>query len=1167
MCKKLVFLVSPILLLILAGNAVAQLNPAAVTDGHVFLFENVAGTQVPDDSSNSAPANSTLVGDPQVVAGMAGGNALQFDGVDDGIDIPDSAFINVTNGPWANRTIVAVFKCDDVDKTTKQTIFEEGGNTRGMTFYIHEGLLYAAAWNRAEYNWDGAWLSAPIESNNWYGVAMVIRDGAEAVEDDKFEMWLNGQLVAKAPGGHIHNHSNDNAIGYTRENNVFHDGNAGSNGHWFEGAIDEVWILNVALTASELGGFAGKVWPFAFGPDPADGSLFENTWANLAWTPGGFAVSHDVYFGTSLEDVNNGAEGTFVGNIAAAVQIVGFPGFPVAEGLETGTTYYWRVDEVNDAEPNSPWKGDVWSFTVPPRIAYNADPPDGMKFVDPNVILSWTGGFGTKLHHVYLGDSFDDVNSAAGALPLADAFFTPGALELDKTYYWRVDEFDGATTNKGDVWSFTTLPPIPVTDDPDLVAWWRFDEGIGTTVLDWSGRGNNGTIFDQGWSSPGWHGDAALDAAGSGYVAIQNLSYAETDLTAVTVTAWIRTSSSETQYIVSFDRNEYWRLEVNGDGAGDGQIGWDVMTSTGQVDYGSITRIDDGRWHHITGVFDNGRSTIYIDGIPEPSATGGPTFGSGNTRFGFIGANSEAVAFDGSRGGGSAIAGLVDDVRIYSAALTEEQIILVMRGDPLLAWKPTPADETVPDVDNVTPLTWSPGDKVSSHEVYFGTDRDAVKNADTSDTTGIYRGSQSGTSFTPAEGVEWGAGPFYWRIDENNTDGTVTKGRVWSFTVADFILVDDFEGYTDNDAENEAIWQHWIDGFGIPTNGSQVGYLLPSYAEQTIINSGGQSMPISYDNTAGVTYSQAELALTAPRDWTKHGVGVLSLWFRGYPPSVGSFTEGPVGTFTMTGSGTDIWSTSDEFHFAYKTLTGPGTIVARVDSIENTHNWAKAGVMIRETLDADSKYAFALVSAASGVAAQNRLDTGVSATGTTEAGIAAPHWVKLERDAAGFFTVSHSTNGSSWIPVAGSLANNIPMVSTVYVGLAVTSHDATATCEAKFSNVTITGTAGQQWMHQDIGILANNAEPLYVSLANAAGTPAVVVNEDANAAVTDVWTQWNIDLSKFSDQGINLADVDKIAVGLGARGGATADGGSGTVFVDDIRLLRPAPQPEPEPQP
>ncbi|MHC4570276.1 MAG: hypothetical protein ACYTE3_31550, partial [Planctomycetota bacterium] len=274
------------------------------------------------------------------------------------------------------------------------------------------------------------------------------------------------------------------------------------------------------------------------------------------------------------------------------------------------------------------------------------------------------------------------------------------------------------------------------------------------------------------------------------------------------------------------------------------------------------------------------------------------------------------------------------------------------------------------------------------------------------------------------------------------------------------------------DAAGEAIWQHWIDGFGIPTNGAQAGYLVPPYAEQTIVNGGGQSMPLLYDNTAGVRNSEAVLALTAPRNWTNHGVAVLSLSFRGYPPSVGSFVEGPVGTFTMTASGDDIWNTSDEFHFAYKTLTGPGTIVARVDSIANTHAWAKAGVMIRETLDADSKYAFAVLSSASGVATQSRMDTGVGATGTTEAGIAAPHWVKLERDVAGFFTVSHSTNGSTWVPVAGSLANNIPMGSDVYIGLAVTSHNTSATCEAKFSNVTTTGNVGAQWMNQDIGILS-----------------------------------------------------------------------------------------------
>jgi hypothetical protein len=147
--------------------------------------------------------------------------------------------------------------------------------------------------------------------------------------------------------------------------------------------------------------------------------------------------------------------------------------------------------------------------------------------------------------------------------------------------------------------------------------------------------------------------------------------------------------------------------------------------------------------------------------------------------------------------------------------------------------------------------------------------------------------------------------------------------------------------------------------------------------------------------------------------------------------------------------------------------------------------------------------------------------------------------------------------------VAGSLANNIPMGSDVYIGLAVTSHDAAATCEATFSNVTTTGNVGAQWMNQDIGILANAAEPFYVALSNANGTTGVVTNSDANAAATDVWTEWQIDLSEFANQGVNLADVDKIAIGLGATGDPAAAGGSGTMFIDDIVLLKPAPAPQP----
>ena len=133
----------------------------------------------------------------------------------------------------------------------------------------------------------------------------------------------------------------------------------------------------------------------------------------------------------------------------------------------------------------------------------------------------------------------------------------------------------------------------------------------------------------------------------------------------------------------------------------------------------------------------------------------------------------------------------------------------------------------------------------------------------------------------------------------------------------------------------------------------------------------------------------------------------------------------------------------------------------------------------------------------------------------------------------------------------------IAMGSNVYIGLAVTSHNDSATCEAKFSNVTFTGNVTGQWMNQDIGILSNDPEPLYVVVSNSTGVPAVVYNDDPAAAQVDTWTEWVIRLSDFADQGINLTNVDKIAIGLGTRGNTTIAGGSGKMYIDDIRLYRP----------
>ncbi|MFC1794400.1 carbohydrate binding domain-containing protein, partial [Planctomycetota bacterium] len=142
-------------------------------------------------------------------------------------------------------------------------------------------------------------------------------------------------------------------------------------------------------------------------PDPVDGSFIEQTWATLSWIPGELAVSHDVYMGENLDDVNNGAGDTFRGNQTDEFYVAGFPGFAYPDGLVNGTTYFWRIDEVNDADPNSPWKGDVWSFTVTPQTAYLPQPADGEGFIDLNVQLSWTAGFEAKLHYIVFGEDFD----------------------------------------------------------------------------------------------------------------------------------------------------------------------------------------------------------------------------------------------------------------------------------------------------------------------------------------------------------------------------------------------------------------------------------------------------------------------------------------------------------------------------------------------------------------------------------------------------------------------------------------------------------------------------------------------------------------------------------------------------------------------------------------
>lgn len=158
------------------------------------------------------------------------------------------------------------------------------------------------------------------------------------------------------------------------------------------------------------------------------------------------------------------------------------------------------------------------------------------------------------------------------------------------------------------------------------------------------------------------------------YVAIQNFNYSGTGHAEVTVECWIKTANGGSQVVASYDRNEFWRLEIAGSGAGTGQIGWDLMTNSGQIDFGSNARVDDGEWHHIAAVYDNGAVKIYIDGGLDASTTKGSTFGSSNTRYGYVGVGSESSTFDNSKGPEDYFDGQIDEFRIWNVALDQSTI-------------------------------------------------------------------------------------------------------------------------------------------------------------------------------------------------------------------------------------------------------------------------------------------------------------------------------------------------------------------------------------------------------------------------------------------------------------------------------------------------------------
>ncbi len=910
--------------------------------------------------------------------------------------------------------------------------------------------------------------------------------------------------------------------------------------------------------------------PKAHDPVPADDALHEDTQAELSWTAGDFAALHDVYFGENSADVLNGIGGTFQGSQEETSSVVGTDDHRYPDGLVPGTTYYWRIDEVNDLNPDSPWQGDLWSFTVPPRTAYDPEPAEGAEFVDPNVILRWAAGLEAESHTVYYDTDFNDVNDATEGIPMGGTAFRPLTLAKGTVYYWRVDEFDGVDTHKGDVWSFTTIPDVPITD-PNLLCWWKFDELYGDTAIDSSGYDHFGTVYGASPEVSGRVGGALYFGGDGDYVVDEDAEDYLNGLGALTVCMWLRADE------IGTDRGFIDCEEPDGrdqiitmrfDKAGVYYGGTNVfkmavmLTPAYEQQLESSGNLQTTEWQHVAMTWSGGEPIrFYVNGIEDtPSGTSDPAEG------GVISGCTKMVIGKGGKDQGTTAGwkGMIDDVRVYDIALGEPDLGQVMRGESDLAWAPKPANGSTQDVMHVLPLEWLPGENAAEHDIYFGTDRDAVANSDTSDTTGLYRIRQAETSYTPPEGAAWGTGPFYWRVDEYNTDGTITPGRLWQFTVADFLLVDDFESYTDDLDAGEAIFQTWIDGWGTETNGATVGYADPAafgvehFVETRNVHGGRQSMPYLYDNA--LKLSEATLPLSELRDWTTEGVQRLSLWFKGYPAS---FLAEPAGTYTLSAAGADIGGQMDEFRYVYKQLSGPGSITAQVLSVDHTNEWAKAGVMIRRTLDPSAPFAAVYITPDYGCRFQGRLALAADVTSDTpvataeQTAITAPYWIRLERDNQDNFNGYYSSDGVTWEPMAWN-PQYISMPTDVYVGLALTSHNANAVCVAQFADVKTSGSVTPAtWTDEAIGVdmPSNDPEPMYVALANAGAQGAAVYHSDPRAAQSNAWTEWTIDLNEFSDRGVDLTDVDTFTIGLGNRDNPT-EGGSGLLFFDDIRLLR-----------
>ena len=588
----------------------------------------------------------------------------------------------------------------------------------------------------------------------------------------------------------------------------------------------------------------------ATNPVPDDGETVPSTQVRLEWSPGMLSSSSNVYFGESFNDVNN-ATTTDTDIFQINTEDISYTVGSASEPLSVDKTYYWRIDEVNDLHPDKFWKGPVWSFYVPPRTASNPSPVNGALFADPNytdpnVVLDWYPGTDATSYHVYLGDNLDDVLAGTGGTDkgtVTDPNYAPASmLELNKAYYWRVDSSDGATTYPGEVWSFKTSPA------------------------------NLGTIEKDIWED---------------VISNNDLNVLKNDIR-------YPDNPTVTETLTSFDTGpDGYELANYG-----GEIsGWLYVPLTGNYTFWLCSAGQGELWLSTDEDPDN---IELLASEPVWGNVGGYAFSQHSNPIPLVGGNKYYIM---------GIWVSVDwdfcQVAWQGAGIRDQQIIqgsYLSPFEPINAFGPTPGNGSI-DVVIDSVLSWRPGKFAATQDVYLGTDSNDVNNIDASNLTSypnVVYANVNDNTYDP--GLLDFNTTYYWRVDAVNNvhPDSPWKGKVWSFTTGNYLVIDDFEAYNDLNLDEEGsnrIYMTWTDGYDNPSvNGSTIGYPNPDFAngehfvETDIVHGGNQSGPLVYNNTVA-SYSEVSLGtnqMTIGQDWTQKGIDTLSIWFYGDPNNAGT---------------------------------------------------------------------------------------------------------------------------------------------------------------------------------------------------------------------------------------------------------------------------------------